>query len=47
MAAKAKTNTTKAFIKKAKKKRPVIHSKCRYSKLKSSKLYKKVNRGQG
>lgn len=47
MAAKAKTNTTKAFIKKAKKKRPGIHSKCRHSKLKSSKLYKKLNRGQG
>ncbi len=47
MAAKAKTNTTKAFIKKQTKKRPGIHSKCKYSKLKSSKLYKKVNRGQG
>ena len=47
MAAKAKTNTTKAFIAKPRKKRPGIHSKCKYSKLKSSKLYKKVNRGQG
>ena len=47
MATKAKTNTTKAFIKKAKKKRPGVHSKCKYSKLKSSKLYKKINRGQG
>lgn len=47
MAAKVKTNATKAFIKKPKKKRPGIHSKCRYSKLKSSKLYKKLNRGQG
>jgi hypothetical protein len=47
MAAKAKTNTTKAFITKPKKKRPKVHSKCRYSKLKSSKLYKKLNRGQG
>lgn len=47
MAAKAKTSATKAFIKKPKKKRPGIHSKCRHSKLKSSKLYKKLNRGQG
>ena len=38
MAAKAKTNTTKAFTKKAKKKRPGIHSNSKYSKLKSSKL---------
>jgi len=47
MAAKAKTNTTKAFIAKPRKKRPGIHSKCKHSKLKSSKLYKKLNRGQG
>ena len=47
MAAKAKTSATKAFIKKPKKKRPGIHSKCRHSKLKSSKLYKKLNQGQG
>jgi hypothetical protein len=47
MAAKAKTNTTKAFTKKSRKKRPGVHSKCKYSKLKSSKLYKKINRGQG
>lgn len=31
----------------AKKKRPGIHSKTKYSKLKSSKLYKKLSRGQG
>jgi hypothetical protein len=47
MAAKAKTNPTKAFTKKSRKKRPGVHSKCKYSKLKSSKLYKKLNRGQG
>jgi hypothetical protein len=47
MAAKAKTNATKAFIEKPRKKRPGVHSKCKYSKLKSSKLYKKLNRGQG
>ena len=34
-------------IKKPRKKRPGVHSKCKYSKLKSSKLYKKLNRGQG
>lgn len=47
MAAKVKTSATKAFIKKPKKKRPGVHSKCKYSKIKSSKLYKKLNRGQG
>jgi hypothetical protein len=45
--AKAKTNTTKTFVAKPRKKRPGIHSKCKHSKLKSSKLYKKLNRGQG
>ena len=47
MAAKVKTNTTKAFIAKPRKKRPGVHAKCKHSKLKSSKLYKKLNRGQG
>ena len=47
MAAKAKTSATKSFIAKPRKKRPGIHSKCKHSKLKSSKLYKKLNRGQG
>ena len=47
MAAKVKTSSTRAFIRKPRKKRPGIHSKCRYSKLKSSKLYKKLNKGQG
>ena len=47
MAAKVKTSTTKSFIAKPRKKRPGIHSKCKHSKLKSSKLYKKLNRGQG
>jgi hypothetical protein len=31
----------------AKKKRPGVHSKCKFSKLKSSRMYKKLNRGQG
>lgn len=30
-----------------KKKRPGVHGKTKYSKLKSSKLYKKLSRGQG
>jgi isocitrate lyase len=30
-----------------KKKRPGVHSKTKFSKLKASKLYKKLNRGQG
>ena len=42
-----KEQTSSRIIETAKKKRPGIHSKCKYSKLKSSKLYKKVNRGQG
>ena len=33
--------------KKARKKRPGIHAKTKTSKLKSSKLYKKLNTGQG
>lgn len=32
---------------KVKVSRPGIHSKCKTSKLKSSKNYKKLNRGQG
>jgi hypothetical protein len=31
----------------AKKKRPGIHAKTKYSKSKSSRLYKKLTRGQG
>jgi hypothetical protein len=30
-----------------KKKRPGVHSKSKFSKLKSSRHYKKLNRGQG
>ncbi len=44
--AKIKQSGT-TFIAKPKKKRPGVHSKCRFSKLKSSKNYKKVSRGQG
>jgi hypothetical protein len=45
--AKAKVNTVNAFSPNPRKKRPGIHSKKKYSKLKSSKLYKKISRGQG
>jgi hypothetical protein len=45
--AKAKVNTVNAFSPNPRKKRPGVHSKKKFSKLKTSKLYKKVNRGQG
>lgn len=46
--AKAKSNTSgNSFTPKVKKKRPGIHSKKKHSKLKSSKLYKKISVGQG
>ena len=45
--AKAAKQTTTKFIQKVKKKRPGIHSKKKFSKLKSSKNYQKVNVGQG
>jgi hypothetical protein len=44
----AKVNTS--VVKKVAKKkvsRPNVHCKCKSSKLKSSKNYKKLNRGQG
>lgn len=41
------TSPTKVFHAKSKKRRPGIHSKNKYSKLKSSKNYLKLNRGQG
>jgi len=47
MAAKAKTNTTKAFIKKSRKKRPGIHAKSKTSKNKNSKNYIKPYAFQG
>jgi len=46
--AKAKTTATAGpRIKKSSKKRPGIHSKSKSSKLKQSKNYNKVNKGQG
>ena len=40
------TNITN-FLKKPKVKRPGVHAKTKASKLKSSKMYKKLDRGQG
>lgn len=45
--AKAKTTTSVAKRVTVKVSRPGVHSKCKTSKLKSSKNYKKLNRGQG
>lgn len=47
MAAKLKTNTSTAFQERPKVSRPGIHSKTQTSKLKNSKNYKKLYRGQG
>lgn len=47
MAAKVKSNPTTTKIEIPKVSRPGVHSKCKTSKLKSSKNYKKLNRGQG
>lgn len=45
--AKVQTSKNNFAPSNSRKKRPGIHGKTRFSKLKSSKLYKKVNRGQG
>lgn len=47
MAKATKSSNVSTFLKKAPKKRPCVHSTSKYSKLKSSKHYKKLNRGQG
>jgi len=47
MAAKVKSNSTVIKIEKPKVSRPGVHAKCKTSKLKSSKNYKKLYRGQG
>lgn len=44
---KSKTTQTVTLVKEGKKKRPGIHAKSKTSKLKSSKNYKKLNKGQG
>lgn len=46
-AAKSTNTSTSNILKKAKKKRPNVHSKKKTSKLKSSKNYKKLYKGQG
>jgi hypothetical protein len=45
--AKTKTQTASTFKAKPKRKRPGIHAKTKTSKLATSKLYKKLGRGQG
>jgi hypothetical protein len=45
--AKIKAQTANLFLSSPKKRRPGVHSKKKTSNLKSSKLYKKRNRGQG
>ena len=46
-AAKAKVSSTPTKVDRTKVSRPGVHAKCKTSKLKSSKNYKKLNRGQG
>jgi hypothetical protein len=47
MAAKVKTASSTTQVEKVKVKRPGVHAKTKTSKLKSSKNYKKLYRGQG
>lgn len=44
---KVKTSSVATHKAKPKRKRPGIHAKSKTSKLKNSKNYKKLNRGQG
>jgi len=46
-AVKTKSSSTPTKIDKPKRKRPGVHSKSKTSKLKGSKNYKKLYRGQG
>jgi hypothetical protein len=46
-AAKSKVNSTPTKVDRPKVSRPGIHAKCKISKLKSSKNYKKLYKGQG
>ena len=43
----AKGLTLGNYVDKPKRKRPGVHAKTKASKLKSSKMYKKLDRGQG
>jgi len=47
MAAKVKSASSVVKVDKPKVSRPGVHAKCKTSKLKSSKNYKKLYRGQG
>lgn len=47
MAAKVKSASSSTKLETPKRKRPGVHSKSKTSKLKSSKNYKKLYRGQG
>lgn len=47
MAKKTTSTATSQYKAKPKKKRPGVHAKTKVSLLKSSKLWKKKNRGQG
>jgi len=47
MAAKVKSNSTVSKIEKPTISRPGVHAKCKTSKLKSSKNYRKLYKGQG
>jgi hypothetical protein len=47
MAKATKSSNASSSLRKVTKKRPGIHSTSKYSKLKSSKRYKKLNKGQG
>ena len=47
MAAKVKSAPSTTKIERSKVSRPGVHAKCKTSKLKSSKNYKKLNKGQG
>jgi hypothetical protein len=47
LAAKNKNISSDSIREKPKRKRPGVHAKSKTSKLKSSKNYKKLNRGQG
>lgn len=47
MAAKVKSSPSTTKVERPKVSRPGVHAKCKTSKLKSSKNYKKLNRGQG
>ena len=45
--AKTKTQTASTYKAKPKQKRPGVHAKTKTSQLKTSKLYRKLNVGQG